>query len=98
MPISTKSPYQEVSKQTISNWIKWVLKKSGVDTQTFKTHSTISASLSAAKYGNFQSKWFLKLQDESRNVHLGSFITNHVIKTILIWEILFLRSVQNLNC
>lgn len=47
--ISTLPPHQCVTKQTISNWITSVLKKSGIDTNCFKPHSTRSAAASAAK-------------------------------------------------
>lgn len=52
--------HQEVSKQAISNWIKLVLKKYGVNTQTFTTHSTRSASVSAAKFGKVPIQMILK--------------------------------------
>lgn len=54
------TPHQEVSKQTISNWIKLVFTKSGEDTQTFKAHSKISASVRAAKSGKYPIQMILK--------------------------------------
>lgn len=46
--ITFKKPYHAASSQTISRWIKAVLKKSGVDTTQFSAHSTRHASTSAA--------------------------------------------------
>ena len=37
--ISTIKPYRPVTRNTISRWIKSVLKQSGVDTDKFKAHS-----------------------------------------------------------
>lgn len=46
--ISYKKPYHRVSKDTLSRWIKTVLKNAGIDTQRFKAHSTRAAATSAA--------------------------------------------------
>lgn len=46
--ISYKSPYQGVSKDTISRWVRTVLAASGLDVNRFKAHSTRAASTSAA--------------------------------------------------
>ena len=46
--ITYTKPYREPSVSTISNWIKVVLLKSGIDISKFKTHSTRSASTTAA--------------------------------------------------
>lgn len=47
--ISFKKPFQKVSTQTLSRWVKEVLHKNGVDTNIFSAHSTRHASTSAAK-------------------------------------------------
>ena len=47
--ISFKKPFNPVSAQTISRWIKDVLENSGVDTNIFAAYSTRHASTSAAK-------------------------------------------------
>lgn len=49
--LSTRRPFKPVSSQTISKWIKSVLKKSGIDTEIFSGHSTRHASTSAALRG-----------------------------------------------
>lgn len=46
--ITHKQPYKAASVQTISRWIKTVLKKSGIDVINFKAYSTRHASTSAA--------------------------------------------------
>lgn len=46
--ISTKKPYRNVSSQSISRWIKTILKKSGIDTSLFTAYSTRHAATSAA--------------------------------------------------
>ena len=46
--ISSLAPHGGVSKETISRWIKLILKKAGIDTSVFKAHSTRAAASSAA--------------------------------------------------
>ena len=47
--ISYEKPHLSVSTQTIARWIKSIMFKAGIDTSTFKAHSTRHASTSAAK-------------------------------------------------
>ena len=47
--ISYKKPHKPVSADTISNWIKHVLRESGISTSMFGAHSTRSACTSSAK-------------------------------------------------
>lgn len=46
--LTFKKPHHNASSQTISRWIKNLLKKSGLDTTIFTAHSTRHASTSAA--------------------------------------------------
>jgi len=46
--ISYTKPFKSVSTQTMSRWLKAVLKQSGIDTSVFSAHSTRRASTSAA--------------------------------------------------
>ena len=46
--IAYKKPYYAATTQSISRWIKNMLKKSGIDTSVFTAHSTRHASTSAA--------------------------------------------------
>ena len=45
--IRTQKPHFRVSKDTLSRWIKYVLKAAGIDIALFSAHSTRSASCSA---------------------------------------------------
>ena len=46
--LSYIKPHVEVHSLTVSRWIKEILKKTGVDVDVFKGHSTRSASTSKA--------------------------------------------------
>ena len=46
--MSFQKPFKPVRKDTISRWIKNVLKYAGIDTTKFGAHSTKAASISAA--------------------------------------------------
>lgn len=46
--ISFKKPFNNVSSQSLSRWIKATLSESGVDTSVFSAYSTRHASMSAA--------------------------------------------------
>ena len=50
--ISFQKPHGAVSTDTISRWLKLVLKQAGIDINMFKAHSTRAASTSAAASGN----------------------------------------------
>ena len=47
--VTYSKPHSHASKCTLSKWIKDVLKLSGIDISQYKSHSTRSASTSAAK-------------------------------------------------
>lgn len=47
--LTIKKPHHSAQSQTISRWIKDVLKESGIDTSIFSAHSTRHASTSAAE-------------------------------------------------
>ena len=47
--ISYVKPFNPVSRDTISRWVKTVMQQAGIDTAKFKPHSTRAASTSAAK-------------------------------------------------
>lgn len=52
--ISFQKPYKPVSTETLSRWIKIVLKASGIDTVKYGAHSTTSAATSAAAANGLQ--------------------------------------------
>ena len=47
--ISFTKPYKQISRETISRWIRLVMELAGVDTKVFKPHSTRAAATSKAK-------------------------------------------------
>ena len=47
--LNTIRPFSNVSKSTISRWIKVVMQAAGIDIETFKPHSTRAAATSQAK-------------------------------------------------
>lgn len=49
MLISYANPHGPVSRDSVARWIKQSMKSAGIDTSVFKSHSTRSASTSAAK-------------------------------------------------
>ena len=51
--ISHQKPFEAVSKDTISRWIKTMLADSGVNTDIFSAHSTRAASTSKAHSSQF---------------------------------------------
>ena len=50
--ISFIKPYKQVSRETVSRWIRLVMELAGVDTTVFKQHSTRAAATSKAKAAN----------------------------------------------
>lgn len=58
--VSWVKPHKRVSRNTISRWIKTVLKQSGIDTNIYKPHTTRSASTSAAKLADIPIDTILK--------------------------------------
>ncbi|KAJ8972303.1 hypothetical protein NQ317_017202 [Molorchus minor] len=46
--LTHKEPHSRASKQTISRWVKDILKEAGIDTSKFKPHTTRHASTSTA--------------------------------------------------
>ena len=49
--ISYIKPYKPVSRDTITRWMREVMNQAGIDTSVYSSHSTRSASTSAAKRG-----------------------------------------------
>jgi integrase len=58
--ISFKSPYEPVSTSTIARWLKMLMELAGVDIQTYKAHSTRSASTSKAKERGMTTKQIMQ--------------------------------------
>ncbi|GFN81275.1 tyrosine recombinase [Plakobranchus ocellatus] len=49
--VTTQSPHNGVSKDTLARWIRLILTKSGVNTRIFKAHSTRATASSVAARG-----------------------------------------------
>ena len=86
--ISYVKPHCKVSTNTISRWLKDVLKRSGIDTSIFTAHSFRSAASSAARSSNVpidkimttagwkSSETFRKFYDKPIISHNGGFADN----------------------
>ena len=57
--ISTIKPHKAVTKDTVSRWIKYTMKKAGVDS-VFKPHSIRAASTSKAKFAGVPLQTIIK--------------------------------------
>ena len=58
--IATIKPHQPVSSSTIARWLKTMLSKAGINTDTFKAHSVRSASVTAAANAGITTNDILK--------------------------------------
>ena len=74
--LSFVKPFQAVSKDTISCWIKTVMIQSGIDFTVFKPHSTRAASTSKANYVRQPWMLFPKRLCGKEIVLSASLITN----------------------
>lgn len=52
MFIQLRKPYKSVSSQNLAHWIKNIMADAGVDTTTFRQHSTCSASAAWLESGS----------------------------------------------
>ena len=68
-------PHKPVISSTISEWLKTTLMKSGVDTGTFKAHSTRTVSTSKAGYQGASIEDILK-QGSWSNKSTGQRLCN----------------------
>ena len=46
--LTTMKPYNPAARDTIRNWIKWIMSKSGINVKEYKAHSVRAASTSKA--------------------------------------------------
>lgn len=77
--IGFRKPYRAVTAQTISRWVKTVLKDSGVDTNIFSAHSTRHASTSLAKQKGVSLDLIRKTAGWSGNSTVFARFYNRVI-------------------
>ena len=65
--LSILSPHKPITSSTLSRWIKCILKDSGIDTSTFKGHSTRSAATSPARNKSVSVMDIMKVADWSNS-------------------------------
>ena len=71
--LSILSPPKPIASSTLSRWMKCILKDSGIDTSTFKGHSTSSAATSAAKNKTVSVMDIMKVADWSNSITFTKF-------------------------
>jgi integrase len=62
---STRKPFKGLSPQTVGNWIKWILKKAGIDIAKFQAHSCHMVSTCKAANGGVNIDDILSMADWS---------------------------------
>ena len=77
--ISYVKPHHEVSRDTLSRWIKTTLQKSGINTNIFKAHSVRAAATSVAKT-EVDINTILKTAGWTRASTFAKFYNRPVIK------------------
>ena len=65
---------------TVSGWVKKLLKRAGVDTKTFKSHSTRSASTSKAGFNGAPIEEILKRGSWSKQSTWQKFYNKNIVK------------------
>ena len=73
--LSYTKHYHSVTKNTLSRWVKYVMKKSGIDINTFGPHSTRSASTSAALRSGVPLDVIMKVSGWSTKFTFARFLT-----------------------
>lgn len=71
--ISTIKPYKAISRNTVSNWVKRMLDRAGVDTGKFKAHSTRSAATSMVTKKGIDVQALLKVAGWKSELTFGKF-------------------------
>jgi integrase len=66
-------PHEGVSRDTISRWIKNIMVRAGIDTETFKAHSTRAAAASKAKAMDIPIADIMQTAGWSRASTFGKF-------------------------
>lgn len=72
--ISYNKPHKPVFKDTISRWLKLILKSSGIDITIFKPHSIQSATTLVAKLKGVQLTTIMMMEDGVMSVFLKNFM------------------------
>lgn len=76
---SFAKPHKEVSKDTISRWIRIILSKAGVDTNIYGPHSVRSAVTSKANVNSVPLDFILKKAGWSREKTFAKFYYKEIV-------------------
>lgn len=71
--ISTVKPYRAIGRNTVSNWVKRMLEKAGINTKKFKAHSTRSAATSMVTKKGIDVNALLKVASWKSEQTFGQF-------------------------
>lgn len=71
-------PYSDVGGNTLSRWIKEILKSSGVDTKVFSAHSTRGAAASSAAAKGVPLNNILKASNWARESTFNKFYNKYI--------------------
>jgi hypothetical protein len=74
------NPHKNVTKDTITRWIKVILNRSGISTKIFGSHSIRSASTSKAKYNAVPIDEILKKAGWSNVKTFAKFYDKKIVK------------------
>ena len=94
---SFQKPYQAVSKDTVSRWLKLVLKQAEIDISMFKAHSTRAASTSAAAASNIPLSTIMASAGWSNADTFSKFYNKSVMENEQIFGDALLQSLQSTN-
>ena len=78
--LTSISPHKTVSIRTVSGWLVHVLTLAGIDTSTFKGHSTKGASTSKAKNLGVTTREILKRVYRSRSSAFQKYFRKDIIE------------------
>ena len=95
--LSFQKPYQAVSKDTVSRWLKLVLKQAGIDISMFKAHSTRAASTSAAAASNIPLSTIMASAGWSNADTFSKLYHKPVMENEQIFGDALLQSLQSTN-
>lgn len=76
--ISTVKPYRAVGRETVSNWVKKMLNKAGIDTGKYKAHSTRSAATSDVTRKGINMNALLRVASWRSEITFGRFYNKPV--------------------
>eukprot|EP00794_Sanderia_malayensis_P020746 gene20746-22775_t len=77
--ISYMKPHKAISKDTVSRWVKTILRAAGVNVQVFTAHSCRSASTSAAKAVGLSLTSILKFAGWSNSQTFAKYYDNLIV-------------------